>query len=60
LLTLLLLLLLLLRPLYHSPHQISRFSQRGYHVGLLRVVKFHPALHLPDTGKRACQRLCRA
>jgi hypothetical protein len=51
------LLLLLLRPLYHPPHQISRFSQRRDHVALLRVVEFHPALHLPDTAKRACQRL---
>jgi hypothetical protein len=59
-LLLLLLLLLLLRPLYHPPHQISRFSQRRDHVALLRVVEFHPALHLPDTGKRASQRLCRA
>ena len=56
----LLLLLLLLRPLYHRPHQVSRFSQRRDHVALLRVVEFRPALHLPDTGKRACQRLYRA
>jgi len=54
----LLLLLLLLRPLYHPPHQISRLSLRSDHVGLLRVVEFYPALNLPDTGKRACQRLC--
>jgi hypothetical protein len=56
---LLLLLLLLLRPLYHPPHQISRLSKRRDHVALLRVIEFHPALHLPDTGERACQRLCR-
>jgi hypothetical protein len=55
----LLLLLLLLRPLYHPPHQISRLSKRRDHVGLLRMIEFHPALRLPDTGKRACQRLCR-
>jgi hypothetical protein len=53
-------LLLLLHPLYHFPHQISGFSQRRDHVALLRVVEFHPALHLPDTSKRACQPLCRA
>jgi hypothetical protein len=54
----LLLLLLLLRPLNHPPHQISRFSQRRDHVGLLRVIELHPALRLPDTGERTCQRLC--
>jgi hypothetical protein len=53
-----LLLLLLLRPLNHPPHQISRFSQRRDHVGLLRMIEFRPALHLSDAGKRACQRLC--
>ncbi len=59
-LLLLLLLLLLLHSLYFSPHQISRFSQHGDRVALLRSLEFEHVLHLPDALKCTCQSLCGA
>jgi hypothetical protein len=56
-LLLLLLLLLLLHSLYFSPHQISRFSQHGDRVALLRSLEFEHVLHLPDALKCTRQSL---
>lgn len=48
---------LLLRPLYLTPHDVSRFSEHVDRVALIRIVQLDHVLDLPDLGQGSRQPL---